>query len=288
MLCFSLILVLCFSSMVSAQAGLLQKTVKNAVLHIPWEDKTISWDFSLKNWGTWNISSVSVNKQYLSAPSGTDWEYVYLAMPTTATSLEWMGGNHNNEQLKTLQFIIDGQVVKNGIFKVENSLVIIETTNLVYPTGKLIVGSVERRYEINVASPNRINFWQKTTWFMDMYVERAYMCMLPIYKKHGRHFEMGEVKDSFVDNVRTNLNKGYQQVTETYLYGDNGWGMIAGINDLSAVDNYDYAKSGAFVWDLANDHVKLYYPRAYEMGLRFVPNETVWSSGSYFIVVKTN
>ncbi len=286
MWCFSLILILCLSNMVNAQVGLLQKTAKNAVLHIPWENKTVSWEFSLKDWGTWNISSVSVNKQYLSAPSGTDWEYVYLAKPTAAAALEWMGGNHNNEELKTLEFIVDGKLVKDGLFKVKKSLVIYETTNLIYPNGKLIVGNVKRKYEINLESPNRINFWQQTTWLNDMHVERAYMCMLPIYKKHGRHFEMGEVKDSFVDNIRTNLNKGYQPVTETYLYGDEGWGMIAGINDLAAVDNYAYAKSGAFIWDLAYDHVKLYYPRAYEMGLRLVPNGTVWESGSYFIVVK--
>ncbi|MDD4693729.1 MAG: hypothetical protein PHD88_04925 [Firmicutes bacterium] len=280
-----LIFVLCFSGLANADAGLFHKTAKNAVFHVPWSDKTVSWEFNLKDWGTWNILAVSVNKEYISSPSGTDWEYVYLAKPTDSTAYDWMGGNHNNEALKTLEFVIDGEVVKDGTYKVTQSLVINETTDLVYPGGKRIVGSVIRRYEINVEDPNRLNFSQSTTWHTDMHMDRAYVCMLPIRKKHGRFFKMGFVEGSFVDGVRTNANKGLQRVTETFLYGDSGWGMIAGIADLSSVDDYQYSKTGAFIWDLSLDHVKLYYPRAYEMGATFVRKGSVWDSSSYYLIV---
>jgi hypothetical protein len=164
----------------------------------------------------------------------------------------------------------------------------VETTDLVFPADNMIVGSVVRRYTIEVGSPNRMDFAQSTTWHTDMYMDRAYVCMLPIYKRHGRFFKMGNVEDSFVDGIRTDANKGLAPVTETFLYGDMGYGMIAGIKDLSAVDEYKYSKWGAFVWDLSADHVKLYYPRAYEMGPRFVEAGSVWESESYYIVVEVN
>ncbi|HOA91369.1 MAG: hypothetical protein ACOX29_02870 [Bacillota bacterium] len=285
-----LVFLLCFSGVADANAGLFQKTAKNAVLHIPWdESKTVTWEFNQKDWGTWNVFGVSVNKEPISARSGTDWEYVYLGRPTTTSAwYEWMGGNHQNEILKTLDFIVDGKKVQDGTYKVSESLVIVETTDLVFPADNMIVGSVVRRYTIEVGSPNRMDFAQSTTWHTDMYMDRAYVCMLPIYKRHGRFFKMGNVEDSFVDGIRTDANKGLAPVTETFLYGDMGYGMIAGIKDLSAVDEYKYSKWGAFVWDLSADHVKLYYPRAYEMGPRFVEAGSVWESESYYIVVEVN
>lgn len=281
----SLILILVFSSSAYADAGLLQKTTKNAVFHVPWEGNTISWEFNKKDWGTWNILAVSVNKKYISSPTGTDWEYVYLAKPKEAVTADWLGGNHGNEVLKTLEFIVDGQVVKDGLYKVESNLVIKETTDLVYPVTKEIVGSVVRHYEVNLENPNRLDFSQKTIWHTDMDIDRAYICMLPIDKRYGRHFEMGNIKDSFANNIKTGNSKGWQHVTETFLYGDNSWGMIAGIDSLDSVDQYQYSKGGAFVWDLASNHVKLYYPKAYEMGWRPVLADTIWQSASYFIVV---
>lgn len=283
-----LVLVLCFSPLTNAKAGLLEKTSKNAVLHIPFNDMSVTWEFNLKNWGTWNILGVSINKEPLSAPSGTDWEYVYFAKPTDGTSVEWMGGNHDNERLKTLEFIVDGEVITEGRFKIENSLIINETTDLIYPVDKRVVGSVIRRYEIDLNNPNRIDFSQETTWHYDMEVDRAYICMLPIYKKHGRHLDMDGYKDSFPEYGRTDLRKGLQPVTETFMYGDHGLGMIIGIDSLESVDFYRYSLGGAFVWDLAADHVKLYYPRVVNTGLRSIPKGTVWSSKSYYIVVTLN
>lgn len=287
LLAFAIIL-LC-SSVVNADAGLLDKSLKNAVFYVPWKEQgSVIWSFNQKEWGTWNILGVGVNKVNFSAPTGTDWEYVYLAQPQTSDSLEWMGGNHNNEVMKSLEFVIDGEVIKDGRHKVTDKLVINESTELVYPKTKRVVGTVVRHYEINVNEPNVIRFSQTTTWLDDMYVERAYMCMLPIWKKHGRHFEMDGITGSFTDNIKTGQNKGWGKVTETLLYGDNGWGMIVGIKNLDSVDNYQYAPKGAFIWDLAMDHVKIYYPRVYENGLTPVSAGTVWQSESYYIVVPVN
>ncbi len=280
-----LVVFILFSSMASADAGLFTKNNYDAALHIPWEGKTISWEFKLKSWGTWNIFAVSLNKDYISGTSGTDWEYVYYAKPINGSNLEWMGGNHGNEVLKTLTFIVDGKEIIGGTTKITRNLIIKETTDLVYPENKQVVGSVERKYVIDLSTPNRFDFYQQTTWHTDLLFDRAYMCMLPIMKKHGRHFKMGNVLGSFIDNKRTDGRQGWQKVTETLMYGDNGWGMIAGLTDPDSVDNFVYTSAGALIWDLSSDHVKLYYPRMYLSGLIPVDANSVWKAHSYYIVV---
>lgn len=280
------LLVLCLCSPIAnAQAGLFTKTDKKAALHMPWEEKGISWEFMQKAWGMWNIYAVKVDGQYISGTSGTDWEYVYYAKPDDGDQLAWMGGNHGNESLKTIEFLVDGNPVGNGNHKTEQNLVIIETSDLVYPEGNRVVGSVVRKYVIDLDNPNRFDFSQQTTWHSNMLVDRAFVCMLPILKKHGRHLEMGCVKDSFADKTRSDGRKGYQKVTEVLLYGDAGWGMIAGINSLDVVDNYLLTDGGAYIWDLSVPEVKLYYPRIIRQGLVPVSINTIWAGNSYYIVL---
>ncbi len=270
-----------------SDAGLFSKNNQRAYLHIPWEGKTVSWEFMLKNWGIWNIYAVSINKEYISGTSGTDWDYVYYGKPVNGKELAWMGGNHGNEVLKTLDFFVDGKKIINGTYKIHKNLTIVETTDLVYPEGEQVVGSVIRKYVINLEEPNRFDFSQETTWHTDMLIDRAYMCMLPMMKKHGRHFVMGNATGSFEDNIRTDGRKGWQKATETFMYGDYGWGMIAGIDSLESVDNFKNTSAGALIWDLSTNQIKLYYPRAYQMGLIPVKGGTVWDSSSYFLVVPT-
>ncbi|MDD2431989.1 MAG: hypothetical protein WCS44_08510 [Bacillota bacterium] len=284
----AVLLLVCPVAATEERAGLFVRDNTRAYLHIPWENKSVSWEFMKKNWGIWNIYAVSINKEYISGTSGTDWEYVYYGKPIGGKELAWMGGNHGNEQLKTLEFFVDGKDITYGKVKIKNNLTIIETTDLVYPEGNLVVGSVIRKYVINMSNPSRFDFSQETVWHKDMVIDRAFICMLPIMKKHGRHFEMGSLKDSFVNNVRTDGRKGYQKVTETFMYGDNNWGIIAGIESLDAVENYQHTSGGAYIWDLSNDQVKLYYPRVVSSGLLPVKAGEIWANNSYYIVTQTD
>ncbi len=85
---FAFAIILLCSSVVNADAGLLDKSLKNAIFYLPWKEQgSVIWSFNQKDWGTWNILGVGVNKENFSAPTGTDWEYVYLAQPQTSDSL---------------------------------------------------------------------------------------------------------------------------------------------------------------------------------------------------------
>lgn len=266
------------------KTGLFHKTETRAYLYVPWEEQTVCWEFMRKDWGIWNIYAVSINKEYISGTSGTDWEYVYYAKPVESSELAWMGGNHGNETLKTLEFLVDSKKIDYGTVEVKRNLTIVETTDLVYPEGSLVVGSVVRTYVIDLSEPGKMEFSQETSWHEDMLVDRAFMCMLPMMKKHGRHFQMGDFSDSFEDRVRTDGRKGFQMVTETLMYGDHNWGIIAGIKSLETVDYYKHTSGGAYVWDLAADQVKLYYPRVVFNGIVPVQKGEVWANQSYYVL----
>ena len=160
-----------------------------------------------KRLGIWNIYAVPSTKS-TSPTSGTTGVCVLRKAVEVGTA--WMGGNHGNETLKTLEFLVDSKKIDYGTVEVKRNLTIVETTDLVYPEGSLVVGSVVRTYVIDLSEPGKMEFSQETSWHEDMLVDRAFMCMLPMMKKHGRHFQMGDFSDSFEDRVRTDGRKGFK------------------------------------------------------------------------------
>lgn len=259
-------------------------------------ERQMVWTFNEKDWGTWNIYWLTLTQNDAPEPTaklvgrreiaggGTDWEYVFRGSPVAAEPAEWMGGNHGNEKLVSLTILADGQEFDPrtdlGLNEARKfrSVKVREETRLIHPKMDGEVAAIERLYKF---VPGGLRLHYKVEWLQEVYLDVAYMLMLPVSKSYGRHvqFTGDDRVVSFENSLKSNQFAGFAHSLEARTWGDKApdLRMRAFLADYQAVDDYRYAGGrNAFVWDLTPTQVKLYFARYVFSGFHPITPGTRW------------
>ncbi len=236
------------------------------------------------NWGTynlgkWELTETGGTKQTFVSGS-TDWEYVYRVAPSATANWVWSGGNHDNEQMRSLTFY-DGTTgdkleLAVGASKELTNLKVVEETSLYW--GDAANGYSEDEHYADatrtytIVGP-QINLAVDYVYVKDAYYyEPSYTCMFPINKKYGLYC-------AFLDGEEL------LHVAETFKVGDpsyNGkfhgnaasdrcimWGYdgmekykfdVRVLTPETSTNNFDNTMKVAF-WDMNAGSNKLYFSK---------------------------
>jgi hypothetical protein len=255
----------------------------------------VIWSFSLKDWGTWNIywlalsdnpeqgPTTAMNNRRQIAGGGTDWEYVYRGGPVKSGAMEWMGGNHGNEDLISLTLIGDGEKIDlkrwpGGRERTFSQVQIREETRLINSNMDGEVAAIVRLYEV---VPNGLRLTTTTEWLQDTWLDIGYAAMYPISKTYGRYWQFAGYDKVYSvpgPGQTTNRFYGFVDTTETVFWGDDdpkirtrSW-----IADRAAVLDWKYTADKTRVWDIGASQVKLYYAVFSNKGAVLMPRGTRW------------
>lgn len=259
------------------------------------EREQVVWSFSLKDWGTWNIfwlaladnsekepTTTMINRRQI-AGGGTDWEYVYHGGPVKSGAMEWMGGNHGNEDLVALTLIGDGERIDLkklpvGRERTFRRVQIQEDTHLVNSNMDGDVAAITRLYEV---VPNGLQLTTTTEWLQDLWLDIGYPAMYPISKTYGRYWRFAGYPKTYSvpgPGQTTNQFYGFVDTTETTFWGDEDPSVRtrAWIEDRAAVLDWKYTADRTRVWDIGASQVKLYYASFSNKGPAPVAKGTKW------------
>ncbi|HAN21899.1 MAG: hypothetical protein A2Y15_06165 [Clostridiales bacterium GWF2_36_10] len=233
--------------------------------------KPLYLTFDKKTWGTWNIGTFSYNGKAL-AGGGTDWEYVYRSGPTAATSSDFTGGNHGNEQLVEIKFY-DGSTGEElklnvGQSKDIKNLLIVEKTKILFHNTTTAFCDVVRTY---IVVGNKITLEVTYDYIKDTYHGLSYTCMFPVAKTHGLYITFNNI-DGTTKTVET-LKVGAADYSgpqhgktnamncKIWGYVDPTWTFDVEVySQKDSCDNFKNANK-TFYWDMNTTHNKLYFSK---------------------------
>ena len=278
-------------------------------LSFTYEGKAASLTFDKKTWGTWNIGTFTYDGKSI-AGGGTDWEYVYRANKTGSGGFAWSGGNHGNEVLVSLD-IYDSEtgekidlatgssVETKGIKIVEKTkmLCIYDTDGDGYGyknassdtyTDEDVYCETTRTYYL---SGNKISLDVDYNYVADIYFQKSYTCMFPIYKTYGRNFTFhlnngttfsGKTTDGTVyPEYSNNYFKGHEAQKVTF-YGDSQptWKFdVEFSTPLDSTDNFSNADK-VMLWDMNRVSDKLYVSKYGDLEYTLVEAGTNFGTSS--------
>lgn len=236
------------------------------------------------NWGTYNLGKWELTetngKKQTFVSGSTDWEYVYRVAPSASASWVWSGGNHDNEQMRSLKFF-DGatgdeiELAVGASVQITN-LKIVEETSLYW--GDAANGYSEDEHYADavrtytIVGP-QISLAVDYKYVKDAYYyDASYTCMFPINKKYGLYC-------AFLDGEEL------LHVAETFKVGDpsyNGkfhgnaasdrcimWGYdgmekykfdVRVLTPETSTNNFNNTMKVAF-WDMNAGSNKLYFSK---------------------------
>jgi len=231
------------------------------------------------NLGKWELTETGGKKQTFVSGS-TDWEYVYRVAPSASASWVWSGGNHDNEQMRSLTFY-DGKTneafeLAVGESKAVTNLKVVEETSLFWGDAKNGYSEDEHYADAvrtyTIVGP-QIKLAVDYTYVKDAYYyDASYTCMFPINKKYGLYC-------AFLDGEKL------LHVAETFKVGDasyNGkfhgnaasdrcimWGYdgmekykfdVRVLTPETSTNNFNNTMKVAF-WDMNTGTNKLYFSK---------------------------
>lgn len=233
--------------------------------------KALTLTFDKKEWGTWNIGTLTVGGVYL-AGGGTDWEYVYRAGSKPGETV-WSGGNHGNENLVELKFY-DGLTGNELVFdKVGKEfsvkrLEIVEKTKLHWGDKTTTYCDVVRHYTI---VGQKISLKVSYDFTKDCYYALSYTCMFPVAKTVGLYIDYlndtGTVRT--VETLKVGksdysgpMYKGNNAIScKIYGYQNTEYSFF--VNVYTKNDSLDNFKNSdkTFYWDMNTSQNKLYFSK---------------------------
>ena len=254
--------------------------------------------FDKKDWGTWNIGgwlysnhhSSSPNDYELLAGGGTDWEYVFRVSQSGIGTLDFSGGNHGKELLKSIKLVFGKDEVnldklKIGEKKQLNDLTIYESTSLAFDdNSKNRYANVLRKYTI---LPSKITLETNFEFTAQTFMGTSYVCMFPVSKSFGRYAK-------FIDSGNTYKTPptgqtltagsfenylGKEKTMSVEMWGDAkpSFKFDVRIDNAGMVNNFNN-KLKVFYWDLNRDTNKLYFSKYDSENLQKIPAGTKWSN----------
>lgn len=228
---------------------------------------TVKMTFDKKDWGTWNIGTWYVDGTNV-AGGGTDWEYVYRAGETSA-STQFAGGNHGNEDLLSLK-LYDNATGKElsqtvGTTANINGLKIVEKTRIKYANTDKAFMAVTRTYYV---IGERITLETDYELLNDTFFEVSYTSMFPVPKTQGLYITFHKTDGTDVDYTSLKLGAadysgpyyGQTNAASVTISGYTGKKIVFDVTVYGedATHNFD-SELKTFYWDMNTTHNKLYF-----------------------------
>lgn len=234
------------------------------------------------SWGTFNLGKWEYTEaggtkhQFVS--DSTDWEYVYRVGKTTS-QWQWSGGNHDNEQMDTLQFFdgVSGKEISLNVGQAATikNLKIVETTRLYW--GDAANGYSEDEHYANavrtytIVGP-QIKLAVDYEYIKDACYGLSYTCMFPINKKYGLYCaflddeELLFVAETLKTGAADYSGKQYSgnAATRCVIWGYGGREKykfdVRVLTPATSCNNYDNNFKVSF-WDMNTTSNKLYFSK---------------------------
>ncbi len=236
------------------------------------------------NWGTYNLGKWELTetdgKKQTFVSGSTDWEYVYRVASSATASWVWSGGNHDNEQMRSLTFY-DGTTNEEielavGGSKAVTSLKVVEETSLYW--GDPANGySEDEHYADTVRTYTivgpQIRLAVDYTYVKDAYYyDASYTCMFPINKKYGLYCafldgeELLHVAETFKvgDASYNGAFHGNAASDRCIMWGYDGMEKykfdVRVLTPETSTNNFNNTMKVAF-WDMNTGSNKLYFSK---------------------------
>lgn len=278
-----------------AYADMTIKRVNSKMYEIYYYSQSGRWlthQLYQTDWGTWNLGTTSIDDYGIKKDiigGGTDWEYVFRVFNPISQNLEFTGGNHGSEELKSISMYDavtgEGFSLETGESKYVNRLVIEEkTTIMLANVDYLPYAEVTRVYTI---VGKTINLDSTITFTRDVQMALSYSSMASVHKDFssccmfgGENGVMTGPKGTF-----TNEKLGNYDAMICYLSGDDPTVRVTvGIYNKQDMTDSFSNKDKTFLWDMSEQYNKLYFSKYSMSTLERVMTGTVWSFRSYWTV----
>lgn len=254
--------------------------------------KVVTTELYKTDWGTWNLGDLKLSDGYTQKTvigGATDWEYVFRIYNPISQSLEFMGGNHKNERMNSIEFK-EGVTGESFTLAVGESryvarLVIVENTTIKADNvDYLDFADVERVYTI-VGST--VNLDCKVTFTRDLKMALSYTAMASIHKDFSQYCNFEGLPFSKCEPYGKFSNKKYGNAPASVcmLNGDDPSATVTvGIyNEKDMTDNFSNREK-TFIWDMSEEFNKLYFSRFDMSNTKLVTQGTVWNLATYWKV----
>lgn len=260
------------------------------VTHIAPNGKTVSVKLYQTDWGTWNLGDMKFSDGFtekIVIGGATDWEYVFRVYNPVSDTLDFVGGNHGNEVMNSIEFSegVTGEkfVLAVGESRYVARLVIEENTTVkITDLDYLKFANVKRLYTI---VGDTVNLDCTVEFIRDVKMALSYTAMASINKDFSRYCNFENIAYSQCEPKGTFSNKKYGNVAASVctLNGDDPSATVTvGIyNEKDMTDNFSN-KDKTFIWDMSVGYNKLYFSK-YDMTiLNTIKSGTVWNFASYW------
>lgn len=243
-------------------------------------------------WGTWNLgdmtySSNSVTKTVIGG--ATDWEYVFRVENPINQNLEFTGGNHGNEAMRSFSMYdaVTGETftLDVGESKYVNRLVVEENTCIkLGDVDYLNYADVKRVYTF---VGKTVNLDCEITFTRDVKMSLSYTAMASVNKDFSRYcfFDNGMYVSTEPKGSVSNKYMGNVSATLCQMSGDDNTVKVnVGIyKPKDMTDNFSN-RDKVFLWDMTEDFNKLYFSKYDMTRLTRVEAGTVWNFGTSWSV----
>lgn len=262
------------------------------VSHVSQSGRVINVQLYLTEWGTWNLGNMSISDGYTEKVvigGATDWEYVFRVYNPIGDTLDFVGGNHGNEVLNSIEFR-EGVTGESFSLEVGESryvarLVIEENTTVkIADVEYLHFANVKRLYTI---VGDTVNLDCTVDFIRDVKMSLSYTTMACINKDFSRYCNFEGIAFSKCEPYGTYSNKKYGNVAASVctLNGDDTSATVTvGIyNESDMTDNFSN-KEKTFIWDMSESFNKLYFSKYDMTVLNKITAGTQWNFASYWKV----
>lgn len=234
-------------------------------------------------WGTYNLGKWELTEKSGTVQTfisgATDWEYVYRVSSSANENWQWSGGNHDNEQMRSLAFYNGetGALIELSVGQSVNitNLKVVEETSLYW--GDAADGYSEDEHYADavrtytIVGP-QIRLAVDYEYVKDAYYSISYTCMFPINKKYGLYcaFLDGEELLSVVETFKVGKAdySGKQHdgnaSDRCIMWGYDGMEKykfdVRVLTPETSCNNFDNDMKVSF-WDMNTGSNKLYFSK---------------------------
>lgn len=273
---------------------IITKTNENRfdIVHYTQGGNTLTTQLYKTEWGTWNLGDMSYSDCNMTKTvigGATDWEYVFRVENPINHNLEFTGGNHGNEVLKSIGMydVVTGETfnLEVGESKYVNRLVVEENTTIkLGNVDYLNYADVKRVYTF---VGKTVNLDCEIVFTRDVKMALSYSAMACVNKDFSRYcfFDNGTYVTTEAKGNASKKYYGNVSSTECVLSGDDPSVKVkVGIyNPKDMTDNFSN-RDKVFLWDMTEEFNKLYFSKYDMTSLTKVVSGTQWTFGSYWSV----
>lgn len=277
------------------------------ILYKWYGDHTQIIRFIKKDRGTWNIDGWYCTDNLSRGPEGytllaggdTDWEYVFRVSDSQHKPLEFSGGNHGKELLKSIDIttgneILDPDIMEPGQQKQASRIAITEHSILTYDKEcRNKYAEVVRNYTIQ---PSKISLETHISFTSDTFMGTSYVCMFPVsktfgtfigYNDSGHIYRTPPLGETLTNSTFENFI-GREKALSVVIWGDviPEYKFEVRIDNGDMVDNFNNELK-VFYWDVNKYTNKLYFSKYDTRNPQKIEKNTVWNTKAEWTLKRT-